>query len=338
MSKTSGRPADLATRQTDKLDSGDIDADVIPMRSVPAMRIQTQHVTAQRIAVARDLVAVQQRVEREAMLCGQSFLYSWRQGGGLIEGVSIDGAMILIRNWGNVVTDVQVEEDAPTYWIFRATIIDLETGSTLPRLYRQRKSEKHGAYDDGRATDIAFSIGQSKAIRNAVVKATPEWLIEGAIAAARRGAEAKIESVPKAAEDAIVGFGKFGVTEEMLVKKLGAPRGAWVPKDIVTLKGVYAALRDRLTTVEQEFPREDAPEAAAQKPALPATTEAPKAEPKPAEVPAPTTVKAEEPKTKAPTAKKKDLPVCGAGNDGCVCSRPKDHDGKHFDERTDAEW
>lgn len=325
--KTQGRPADLATRQPDNLQSGEVDENVIPMRSVPAMRIQTQYVTAQRIAVARNIDNVLSRVEREAQLCGQSFIYSWRQGGSTIEGVSIDGAMILIRNWGNVVTDIQVDEDAPTYWIFRATIIDLETGSTLPRLYRQRKSEKHGGYDDGRATDIAFSIGQSKAMRNAIVKAMPEWLIDAATRSAAAGAEAKIKDVPAEAVKAIEGFVKYGVTEEMLAKRLGAPRAAWVPKDIVTLRGIFAALRERHTTVEAEFPRDDAPAAEPAK-SLP---DAPKVEAKAAETP-----KVGEPRSK-PTTKRAET-KCGVQNDSCTCSRPTGHDGHHFDESTQAEW
>ena len=333
MARTQGRPADLATRQPEALADGDIgDADVIPMRSVPAMRIQTQHVTAQRIAVPRDLKRVEASVRREAELCGQSFMYSWRQGGETIEGVSIDGAMIMLRNFGNAVCDIEIAEDAPTHWVFKATFLDLETGFTLARPFRQRKSEKHGKYDDGRATDIAMQIGVSKAQRNVIVKAMPSWLTDAAIRAAFDGAEAKIENVPKEAEAAIAGFVKFGVTEEMIVKRLGAPRGAWVPRDIVSLKGLWAALRDRHTTVEQEFPRDEAP----------APDAKPVAEP-PAQTvatPAPAP-KAEESKPKAKVEpKKRDLPVCGEmSSDGSAkCTRPAGHDAKHHDEATSSEW
>jgi len=241
----------------------------IVRQGMTAMTMRTEIVTAQRIAVPRVLNKVKENVVREAELTGGDFEYRWTvKGNQVIEGVSVDGAMILLRNFGNCDCDVQIIQDAPNFWILSARFVDYETGFSLRRAFRQRKGEKHGNFDEDRALDIAFQIGQSKAQRNVIIKSMPVWLVSAAVDAARKGAEAGIADVPKSAAEAVAGFGKLTVTQAQLEAKIGAPIATWGKRDIVFLRTVFKAIKDRETTVANEFPSLTAPEVATAPPAV----------------------------------------------------------------------
>jgi hypothetical protein len=276
MTRTATRPAVRAAEPMD----GDFEempqtSALAPLQGRTAMRIQTQYATAVSVQKARDIDKVLAAVEREASLAFDDFNYSMtfksKTGPSTIEGVSIDGAMILARNWGNCVTEAQIVEDAPAHWVFSATFIDLETGFTEQRLFRQRKGESHMQGDAERKIDIAFQIGQSKAKRNVIVKAMPTWLIKAAVIAAKKAAETRIKDLPKEIAEVIAAFKSIGVTEEQLVKRIGEPSARWIPRDIVLLDGIGRAIGERLTSVEQEFPK-DEPKPEPAKPAEPAET------------------------------------------------------------------
>lgn len=224
------------------------------------VQARTQYHTAVYVQRARDIEAVRKSAVKEAGLCGEGFFYSWsvndknKPGGkGLVEGVSVDGAMILARNFTNCVCPVEVAVDGPQHWILHAAFVDLETGFTVERLFRQRKGERHGRFDEERALDIAFQIGQSKAQRNVILKAMPQWLTESCLDAAKDAAELKYKDVPKQVPKFIRRFEEMGVTLEQLEAKLNRPRAKWEPCDLVTLAAIGRAIADRQTTVEQEF-------------------------------------------------------------------------------------
>ncbi len=225
-------------------------------------RTQTQYATAVRVQVPRDIDRVIERVEKEAKYAADDFLYSFSIGKGekrtLVEGVSIDGAMILARNYGNCGVDVDIVQEGPQHWILKAVFVDLETGYTLPRLFRQRKSGAvHGKFDEDRKLDIAFQIAQSKAQRNVITKAMPSYLVAAAVTASKKAAAAKIEDLPKAIHDAVATFGKMNVTPEQLEAFIGVPRARWNATDIVRLRATYRAINERQTTVEQEFGQQE---------------------------------------------------------------------------------
>jgi len=273
------------------------------------VRTQTNYTTAMVVPVPRVVKTVLARAIAEAELAGEDFEYFWTQKGGEIRGLSIEGAMILYRNWQNCALPTEVVVDAPEHWLLRATFIDLETGTSVERLFRQRKGQTTSSkMDADRAQDIAFAIGQSKVQRNAIDKAMPVWLKNATCEAARKSAAAKLGDLGKAIDDVLTKYtsaSKGRITLEMLERKFGVVRAMWTPPLVVQIKQLYKSLIDRVTSIETEFPPvapvpDVAPAAAT--PAAPATPEptmegpapaasapvapppaAPKSEPKPIE-------------------------------------------------------
>lgn len=229
--------------------------------------------TAVSVQKPRVLTKLQAAVVEEASLLGEDFLYGWEvndknspSGKSWIEGVSIDGAMILARNWGNCATPIRLIEDAPSHWVMEATFVDLETGYTVQRLFRQRKSESHSkGMEADRKLDIAFQIGQSKAQRNVITKAMPAWLINTAREAALSSTCSKYDSdLPKYRQLAVSTFGVLKVTQAMLEKKVGLPVDAWTARDLAKLSALYKGIvKEKVTTVEEAFGEDKPAEGAA---------------------------------------------------------------------------
>ena len=88
-----------------------------------------------------------------------------------IEGPSIKLANDTARIFGNNINEVR-EIDVGDAWTFYAQFTDIETGFSMERAYRQRKGQTSlKSKDADRQLDIAYQIGQSKAIRNCIVNA-----------------------------------------------------------------------------------------------------------------------------------------------------------------------
>lgn len=236
-------------------------------------KVGARHLEAVRITEPRAIDIVKKNVCREAELCGDDFFYAWEvktnDGPKIVEGISIDGAAIMARLWGNCILEVTEDAEGPQHWNLNATFVDLETGFHANRLFRQRKGQTGGKMDADRALDIDFQIGQSKAQRNVVVKFMPVWLKTAAMEAAKAAAFAALddtEKLKKAVESLTDRYAMGDITVEDLERKLGERQveegesnepvraDAWTPRDIVTLNGIWKAVRDRMTTWKAEFP------------------------------------------------------------------------------------
>jgi hypothetical protein len=223
---------------------------------------RTQYATAVSVQKPRKLPDVQRRVLEEAQLAGEDFYYGWTAGGERIEGPSVDLALSAARCWGNCAVEPMPVQDAGDSWIFTAAFVDLETGFTLSRQFRQSKNSKvHGKLDEERKADIRFQIGQSKAIRNVVLNALPPSLINRAMAAAKEGVRQKIEAyvadkgLPAAVDYVVRALAKCGVTEAAILEKFGAAKRSAIDIDhLVILRGDLTALENGRERVEALYP------------------------------------------------------------------------------------
>jgi hypothetical protein len=226
------------------------------------IRTQTSYQTAITVQKPRDNNAIEMKVLDEASRAGESFIYSWQQndknsrsGKSTIEGISIDGAMILFRLWTNCALPTDLVDETPTHYLLKAEFIDLETGVTLPRLFRQRKSGGPGGkMDADRKEDIALSIGISKVQRNTIVKAIPSWLQDRAVEAAKGSAAKKYADVATWAPQVIEYAKGLGVPEANVVARIGKPVAAWTPYDVLAIRLIFKAIYDKETSAIEAFP------------------------------------------------------------------------------------
>lgn len=253
--------------------------------------VKANYTTAMQVIKPRNLTIVQDRVLQEAAIAGEEFYYSWAQRdnktgrSSTIEGLTIGAAMAIARNLGNCAIPVEVEETKEAY-IFRATFIDLETGFNLHRVFRQRRGQNIGEKmkGDGRAEDIIFQIGQSKAIRNVVLGAVPNWLQKKVLAKAKENVSGIIEKMGKEkARDMLTKKASaLGIELERIEAAFGKIAG-WDTEKLVMISGAIRGVEDGLTSIDEAFPdnkKDPLNEKLTQKP-----VEQPKPEPTPAHNP-----------------------------------------------------
>lgn len=227
-----------------------------------AMQVRGQYATAVSVQRPRELVNVDKRLKEEATLAGTSFYYAWGAGRDQIEGPSVKLAMAAVRVWGNCAVELQPVQETRDAWIFTAAFVDLETGYTLSRQFRQDKNWTiHGKFDAARKDDIRFQIGQSKSIRNVILNALPSWLIEHAIEAAKSGVMKGLqdaigrEGIESVRDKILKYLEREGVSEEMVLYKYSRPTvKALTIEDMALMRGDWDALKSRSDTIEHLYP------------------------------------------------------------------------------------
>jgi hypothetical protein len=230
--------------------------------AVPVQRVQTNYTTAMAVQQPRELVRVERSSIQESEMIGADGFYAWGAGKDRIEGPSKDLAMTLVRCWGNCAIDLGEVQDLHDAWIFTATFVDLETGFTLARQFRQSKSwTVYGKMDAARKEDIRFQIGQSKAVRNVVLNVLPKWLVRRAMDACKGGVREKLEaSIEKFGMDKVIGkamdrLNALGVDEPRVLSAMGRKAlPALTIEDLVIIHGNIAALESGSDTIDAVFP------------------------------------------------------------------------------------
>lgn len=236
--------------------------DYLPEPRNPLQQVKTGYTTAIAVQKPRELQVVHKRLMAEAKMAGESFYYGWGSGKDRIEGPSVGLAMAAVRCFGNSAVDVLPIQDAEDSWIVTSVFIDLETGFTLTRQYRQsKKSVVHGKHDSERKDDIRFQIGQSKAARNVVCNALPKWLIDAAVNEAKQGVRDNIEKfvrangIAKAVDLVLNGLAKHGVLEPIVLDKCQVPERKGLTVDhVVMLRGDLYALDNGQDYASALFP------------------------------------------------------------------------------------
>lgn len=224
-----------------------------------ALQTRSSYQTAVAVNRERNLDKVLQRCLTEAAIAGDDFYYSWQQGGKPIEGLTIGAAQALARNFGNCALEVKVEE-TPTAYIFHGAFIDLETGFNLVRPFRQNKeapTKKDGGktYSDGRAQDVLFQIGTSKAMRNAALNAMPKWLTEKVIAKAKENVIEKIQKLgpEKAKAMILTKANALGIAQDRIESIYGKER-VWDTEKIIKITSALRAVEDGVEKATDLFP------------------------------------------------------------------------------------
>lgn len=252
-----------------------------------------QYGAAIQIQRPRVKALVESEAMKECEKLGESAFYGWGVGKDRIEGPSIKCANVLAGLWGNNTVRMEPVQDLGDSWVFTAAFIDLETGATMTRQFRQSKTSKvYGKHDEERKADMRFQIGQSKASRNVILNALPEWLVRRAMDAAKLGVRKRIEAhiaqngIEHARDLVVKALGKVGVKPEAIAAKMNRSTvSSLTIDDLVTLNGDIRAIDEGSEAPIALFPAANATEGPTLPDRIKAAQHPPKSEP--AESPAP---------------------------------------------------
>lgn len=226
----------------------------------PTTGIGDRVIGAQPVAVHRDETKVLQKLKALAAAAGNDWFYRFpvknnRTGStDYIEGPSIKLANDVARIFGNCAIEIR-ELDVGDAFVFYARFTDIETGFSMERAYRQRKSQTSmKTRDVDRSLDIVYSIGQSKAIRNVICNALQVYA-DYAFEEARNSLVEKIgKDLPGWRERTVKGLAKLSVSIERVERVVGRPAKEWLAPDIAQVIAMARSITDGMATVDEVFP------------------------------------------------------------------------------------
>jgi len=225
----------------------------------PTTGLADRIIGAQHVEVYRDEPRILQNLNALAAAAGDDWFYRFpvkTKAGGTdyIEGPSIKLANAVARIYGNNINEVR-ELDVGDAWVFYARFTDLETGFSMERAYRQRKSQgSMKTRDADRQLDIAYQIGQSKAIRNCIVNALGVYC-DFAFEGARNSLIDKIgKDLDRWRERTLAGLGKIPVEQTRAERVIGRAARDWTASHVAQVVAMMKSIADGMATADEVFP------------------------------------------------------------------------------------
>lgn len=172
-----------------------------------------------------------------------------------IEGPSVRLAEIVASSWGNLrvqAVTIDIGEKSVTV---RGMAHDLEKNFAASADVERRITTRDGRrYSDDmimQTTNAAASI----AIRNAIFKVVPFAYVKEIYEKAKRVAVGDAKTLESRRTAAFESFAKMGVREDRILARLEKRTVADVGlEDLVVLRGIFTAIRDNETTIDDAFP------------------------------------------------------------------------------------
>jgi hypothetical protein len=225
----------------------------------PTSGLAERVVGMQPVAIRRDNERIMQEIKEIAAMAGDDWFYRFpiRSAGGgqdWVEGCSIKLANNVARIYGNNINEIR-ETDVGDAWVFYARFTDIEKGFTMERAFHQRKSQTAmKTKDRDRQIDIAYQIGQSKAIRNCIVNALDVYC-NFALQEARKSIVKEIgKDLPMWIERTIEAIKGLPVEIKRVERVVGRVSKDWLAPDIARIRAQVHAVRDGMTTIDEAFP------------------------------------------------------------------------------------
>lgn len=241
--------------------------ELVPQSAIESMeraQIDVQIATAKRWP--RDIAKVKRDIETFATLdreTAEACFYSLPRGGKSIQGPSVRMAEIAVHSFGNIRVQTRVMETVTSGGAPHVTIqsvcADLEKNVAVSIEKRRRivGKKSHGGKIDEDDINLAANAGAAIAFRDAAFKVIPMALIKPAFLAAKNVAIGDAKTLSQRRSDAISRFAKMGVDQNRVLAMLGKTHVDSVDlADLETLFGVFTAIREKETTIEEQFPIE----------------------------------------------------------------------------------
>jgi hypothetical protein len=194
----------------------------------------------------------------------EAALYSYSRGGAEVSGPSIRLMECIGRRWGNLECGVRelsrrdgISECASFAWDLESNFRDTKTFHV--RHWRDRKGGGGYVLTDER--DIYETIANQGARRKrACIQAVvPGDVVEAAVVQCEKTLATTADTGAEAMKKMSTAFSTFGVTREQIEKRIQRRLDAIQPAQVVSLKKIYASLRDGMSAPRDFFEMPQAP-------------------------------------------------------------------------------
>lgn len=188
--------------------------------------------------------------------------YQFSKGGSDVAGPSIRAAEAIAQMWGNLSFGFReisrgIGHDGVPFSEVEAFCWDVEHGNRQPLQFivRHWRDTKRGGYKITDERDIYELIANQaqRRKRACILALVPGDVVEAAMAQAEVTLRTKADTSPEAMAKMVEAFAAFGVTKEQIEKRIQRRLDAITPAQVVTLKRIYASLRDDMSTPADWF-------------------------------------------------------------------------------------
>ena len=171
-----------------------------------------------------------------------------------IEGPSIRLAEICITSWGNLRAGARCIEVGEAWITSQGVAHDLETNSAVSVESVRRITDKKGNRYKDDMIIVTQNANNAIALRNAAFKIIPNVYVQEIYQKVKQVAVGDAKTMGPRRDQAIARFEEMGVPRDRILKFLGRQSANDIDlKDLETLLGVYTAIKDGDTTVEEQF-------------------------------------------------------------------------------------
>lgn len=232
---------------------------------------QTKYLMAQRFP--RDVVANMDRILNAFTrpTLAEKAQYQFARGGSDVSGPSIRAAEAIAQQWGNMEQGFRelsrsADANGVPFSEVEAYCTDLESrsGKRLQFIVKHWRDTKKGGYKLTDERDIYELIANQaqRRVRACILAMIPGDVTDAAMDQANATLHTKADTSPEAMQKMVAAFAAFSVTKEHIEKRIQRRLDAIQPAQVVTLKRIYASLRDEMSVASDWFEIEpEAPQA-----------------------------------------------------------------------------
>ena len=207
----------------------------------------------------RDPIASMDRILNACSRPGlaDAAVYTYARGGSDISGPSIRLAEAMAQSWGNLQFGIRELEQHAGMSTVQAFAWDVETNVRREVTFQvpHIRHTKKGSYKLEDPRDIYESVANNGArrLRACILAVIPGDVTEAAVNQCEVTMKTKADTSPEAMQKMVVAFEPFGVTREQIETRIQRRLDAIQPAQVVSLKKIYASLRDGMSASADWF-------------------------------------------------------------------------------------
>ncbi len=184
-------------------------------------------------------------------------VYTYARGGSDISGPSIRLAEAMAQSWGNLQFGIRELDQHAGMSTVQAFAWDVETNVRREVTFQvpHVRHTKKGSYKLEDPRDIYESVANNGArrLRACILAVIPGDVTEAAVAQCELTMKTKADTSPEAMQKMIAAFEPLGVSKEQIETRIQRRLDAIQPAQVVTLKKIYASLRDGMSVAADWF-------------------------------------------------------------------------------------
>lgn len=184
-------------------------------------------------------------------------VYTYAKGGTDVSGPSIKLAEAMAQAWGNMQFGIRELDQANGQSVVQAYAWDVQTNTRREVTFHvpHARYTKKGSYKLEDPRDIYEHVANqgSRRLRACILAILPGDVTEAAVKQCEQTMKVKADTSPEAMQKMVVAFEPFGVTKEQIEKRIQRRIDAIQPAQVVSLKKIYASLRDGMSATEDWF-------------------------------------------------------------------------------------